>query len=63
MAKHEINYQPEFRKGMRESEIRVTCSCGNFEDKAQTEQGAKSLAGKHLQDVVNQIRPQQKLDL
>lgn len=62
MAKHTITYRDEMRYGMRQPEVRIICACG-FEDKAQTMQSAKIVVGKHLQDVVNQIKPQKSLDI
>lgn len=62
MAKHTISYRDEMRYGMRQPEVRVICNCG-FEDKAQTMQEAKVLVGKHLRNVVNEIKPQKTLDL
>lgn len=62
MAKHTINYRDEMRYGMRQPEVRVICKCG-FEDKAQDMQQAKITAGKHLKDVVNQIKPQKTFDI
>lgn len=62
MAKHTITYRDEMRYGMRQPEVRITCSCG-FQDKAQEEQQARITAGKHLKDVVQDIRPQKTLEL
>ena len=62
MAKHEITYREEMRAGMRQPEVRIICSC-KWEDKAQDMQQAKITVGKHLKDVVEQIRPQKTLGI
>lgn len=61
MAKHTITYRDEMRYGMRQPEVRIICNCG-FEDKAQTMHDAKKVVGRHLQDVVNEMKPQKSLD-
>lgn len=61
-ARHNITQTKKIRDGMLGPEFRVVCSCG-YEDKAQTEQAGKVLMGKHLQNVVNTMKPQKTLDI